>query len=225
MFGLDNVLAQGQIDVTLQLSSPLFTALGESPVIRIQEMGAASAMASKFATDLAIDSTSNNKVTSAANPFVASDVGNSLTITGGPGFTIGNYHIESVSGGVATLDAAAGVTDATGGQGAYDFLFTANLTGGGAVATGLFAGTVFHNLNIYEGDLLLGSWIVKPHSLVPWHIDNAATVTFPDGSMDTGIGGSGFLTVAPEPSSLILAGFGMAAIVAVLRKRSRAKSA
>jgi hypothetical protein len=224
-FGLDNVQAQGQIDVMLQLSSPLFTALGESPVIRIQESGAASVIASQVSNDLAIDDTFNNEVTSAAHPFVAGDVGNSLTIFGGTGFTPGNYLIQSVTGGVATLNAPAGTLGSTGGTGEFDFLFTANLTGGGTVATGLFTGTVFHNLNIYEGDLVLGSWIVKPHSLVPWHIDNAATVTFPDGSTVNGIGGSGFLTVAPEPSSLVLAGFAMAAMVAVLRKRSRAKSA
>src|SRR4029077_15213 len=119
----------------------LFTALGESPVIRIQESGAASVVASKTASDLAIDAVSNNKVTSAAQPFVASDVGNSLTIAGGTGFTPGNYLIQSVAGGVATLNAPAGVVGAVGGTGEYDFQFTANLTGGGTVATGLFAGT------------------------------------------------------------------------------------
>ena len=42
VFGLDNAYEQGFIDVTLLLSSPLFTLLGETPRIRIIESGPAS---------------------------------------------------------------------------------------------------------------------------------------------------------------------------------------
>src|SRR5262245_41791097 len=38
-FGLDNLQSKGAIDVTLLLSAPLFTYLGETPRIRIQENG------------------------------------------------------------------------------------------------------------------------------------------------------------------------------------------
>ena len=155
IFGLNDVTKQGVIDVTLVLNSPLFSALGESPTVRIQESG------------------------------------------------------------------SAGLTGA-GVPGDFDFLFTALLTGGGTINTGLFAGTVFHNLNIYEGEGLLGSWIPKPGSTVTWNIGNNGSVTFPDGSVVSGIGGSGTLvigSVVPEPSSLTLAGLGIAAILALGRRR------
>ncbi|MBI3837013.1 MAG: PEP-CTERM sorting domain-containing protein [Planctomycetia bacterium] len=156
VFGLDNVLGQGAIDVTLLLNSELFTLLGETPRIRIQESGPAT------------------------------------------------------------------VTLAPPGSG-FDFTFHAELTGGGTVENGLFAGTMFQNLNIYEGDGLLGSWIVQPFTIVTWNIAGAGSVTFPDGTKVAGIGGSGYLVVTPEPSSLTLSGFGMAAIVVLLHRRSRAK--
>src|SRR5437879_589980 len=41
-FGLDKNLEQGKIDVTLLLTSPLFSALGETPRIHIMETGHAS---------------------------------------------------------------------------------------------------------------------------------------------------------------------------------------
>jgi hypothetical protein len=44
VFGLDNVLQSGKIDVTLVLSSPLFMALDETPLIHIVETGPASVL-------------------------------------------------------------------------------------------------------------------------------------------------------------------------------------
>ena len=69
-------------------------------------------------TDLAIDASNNLIVTSAAEPFDGSDVGKTLVITGGSGFTFGTYTIVSVSGlGAATLSAAAGTVGSVGGIG------------------------------------------------------------------------------------------------------------
>jgi hypothetical protein len=165
VFGLDNFLQQGKIDVTLQLSSPLFTTLGETPRVRIVESGPAS-----------VQFPNSDSLSAASN---------------------------SVLG--------------------YDFLFQALLTGGGTVENGLFAGTVFQNVNAYDGQGSLGSWIVQPNSTVTWDIQNHGSVTFPDGTVVSGIGGSGSLTIAPEPSSLTLSGLGMAAIIALIRRVRRAK--
>lgn len=76
-------------------------------------------------TDLVIDATTNTNVTSALNPFGATDVGNVVNVTSGTGFTTGRYQVVSVSGVIATLDRAVGTTSSTGGHG--------NL--GGALAT------------------------------------------------------------------------------------------
>jgi hypothetical protein len=67
-------------------------------------------------TDLAIGTT-DTQVTSAANPFTSADVGKTLLIQGGTGFTKGVYTISSVTSGVATLSAAAGTASSTGGIG------------------------------------------------------------------------------------------------------------
>ncbi len=153
VFGLDNVLQQGHIDVTLQLSSPLFTELGETPLIHIVETGPAS-------------------VTYPTTDLVATP---------------------------STLPP-------------YDFLFQAFLTGGGTVENGLFAGTTFHNVNAYEGQGINGSWIVQPGSTVTWDIQHNGSVTFPDGTTISEIGGSGNLVIAPEPSSWLLLAVGSLAL-------------
>jgi hypothetical protein len=158
VFGLDNLQAQGVIDVTLLLSSPLFTSLGETPRIRIQEHGPANLV----------------------------DLGGDLPPPGA------------------------------------DFLFHAALTGGGYVQTGLFAGTSFHNVNAYDGEGLLGSWIVRPGSIVTWDIQGNGSVTFPDGTTVNGLAGSGQLTILPEPSGLTLSALGIAALAVMARKRRRA---
>jgi hypothetical protein len=66
-------------------------------------------------TDLVIDAVTNTKVTSASHSFVAADVGNTLRITAGTGFTTGVFYIVSVAGGAATLDRSAGTLGSTGG--------------------------------------------------------------------------------------------------------------
>lgn len=68
-------------------------------------------------TDLVIDGADNTKITSAARAFVAGDVGKKISITGGTGFTVDVYTIESVAGGAAFLDAAVGTVGSTGGTG------------------------------------------------------------------------------------------------------------
>ncbi len=65
--------------------------------------------------DLAIDATTNTKVTSPTHNFVATDVGNIFQITAGTGFTIGFYQIVSVASNAATLDRSAGTLGSTGG--------------------------------------------------------------------------------------------------------------
>lgn len=66
-------------------------------------------------TDLAIDATTNTKVTSASHNFVAADVGNCMRTTAGTGFTTGVFEIVSVASNAATLDRSAGTTSSTGG--------------------------------------------------------------------------------------------------------------
>jgi hypothetical protein len=64
-------------------------------------------------TDLVI--VTSTTVSAVSHSFVAFDVGNCIHITAGTGFTAGFYEIESVSGGVATLDRSPGSTSSTGG--------------------------------------------------------------------------------------------------------------
>jgi hypothetical protein len=86
-------------------------------------------------TDLVIGTTTT-QLTSAANPFTSSHVGNIINITGGTGFTAGRYCVNSVSGGVATMDRAVGTASSTGGAGnlggsvALPSDITSNLVGG-----------------------------------------------------------------------------------------------
>lgn len=68
-------------------------------------------------TDLTIGAADATKVSSAANPFAADHIGNTLRISGGTGFTAGVYEVVSVASGVATLDRAAGTVGAAGGSG------------------------------------------------------------------------------------------------------------
>lgn len=67
-------------------------------------------------TDLAVDGTTNTKVTSASHNFVATDVGNILRVTSGTGWTAGFYQIVSVASNAATLDRSPAATSTTGGS-------------------------------------------------------------------------------------------------------------
>lgn len=64
-------------------------------------------------TDLAIDATTNTKVTSASYTFVAADVNRFIDIKAG--LTVGHYQILSVAAGAATLRSSPGATGSTGG--------------------------------------------------------------------------------------------------------------
>ena len=69
-------------------------------------------------TDLVIGSAGNeDELTSAGNPFGASDVGNVLNVTSGTGFTTGRYEVLSVAGSTATMDRNVGTAGSTGGNG------------------------------------------------------------------------------------------------------------
>ena len=75
-------------------------------------------------TDLVVQAASTN-VSSAARPFALADVGNTLNLTSGTGFTAGRYSVRSVASGIATLDRAVGTAGSAAGIG----------TLGGALAT------------------------------------------------------------------------------------------
>jgi hypothetical protein len=67
-------------------------------------------------TDLEIGSPST-KLASVSRPFTAADVGNTVNVTGGTGFTTGRYNVRSVVSSNATVDRAVGTTSSTGGTG------------------------------------------------------------------------------------------------------------
>lgn len=67
--------------------------------------------------DLEIDAADNTKLTSVSFPFDASDVGKTLDITGGTGFTVQTVTISAVVSGVATCSAALGTVGSTDGTG------------------------------------------------------------------------------------------------------------
>lgn len=73
-------------------------------------------------TDLEIG-TNTRTLTSAARPFVSTDVPANgapqyvINITGGTGFNTGQYRVISVASGIATVDRSVGTTSSTGGVG------------------------------------------------------------------------------------------------------------
>lgn len=81
-------------------------------------------------SDLVIGSTTT-QLTSSANPFTSAEVGNTIRISSGTGFTTGLYEVVSVSGSVATMDRSVGTASSTGGNGKL----------GGALATPIPAAT------------------------------------------------------------------------------------
>lgn len=69
------------------------------------------------ASDLAVDGTNPLKVTSASHNFVASDVGKSLQVISGSGFTASYYPIVSVASNAAILASSPAATST--GSGVY----------------------------------------------------------------------------------------------------------
>lgn len=67
-------------------------------------------------TNLVVDASTNTKVTSVSYAFVATDVGTDIYISGGTGWTVGSYHVQSVSAGAATLDRSPAAVSTTGGD-------------------------------------------------------------------------------------------------------------
>ena len=59
-------------------------------------------------SNIQINDSNNTQIYSSSRPFVANDVGNTIYIRGGTGFTVDRYVITSVSSGWATLNAACG---------------------------------------------------------------------------------------------------------------------
>jgi hypothetical protein len=88
-------------------------------------------VAKKYYTDLAVDATTNTKVTSTSRGFVAGDVNRYVVVFNGNGFTTGSYQINSVSGGAATLASSPAALHTTGGYFyVSSYAATANKTDG-----------------------------------------------------------------------------------------------
>ena len=117
--------------------------------------------------DLAIDAVDNTKVSSAARPFVnPDDVGLSLKVTGGTGFTVQTATILSVAAGVATMSLSMGTIGSTGGIGillqsnwlsSVDRPFIASdvgdkltITGGTGFTAGAYTDLVINGVNAYQ---------------------------------------------------------------------------
>ena len=66
------------------------------------------------ATDLAVDSSNNKKVTSASHNFVSGDVGKFINVTAGTNWTPGWYQILSTASNAATLDRSPAPVSTTG---------------------------------------------------------------------------------------------------------------
>jgi hypothetical protein len=83
-------------------------------------------------TDLVIDATTPTKCTSAAFPFGFNDIGNTITVTGGLGFSLQQVTVVSVSGVIATCDKVLGTVGSTGGRGTLGGAATATFVAAGA---------------------------------------------------------------------------------------------
>jgi hypothetical protein len=101
-------------------------------------------------TDLAIDATTNTKVTSATHNFVAADVGNLIQITAGASWTTGFYQIVSVASNAATLDRSPGATSLTGGTFAVGGALLTISKAAAGVAAGTAGNTVYIKAGTYS---------------------------------------------------------------------------
>ena len=107
-------------------------------------------------TNLAVDGTTNTKVTSASHNFVAADVGNIMNISAGTGWTPGFYQITSVASNAATLDRSPAATSTTGGTFAV---------GGALLTLGKLAGAMAASNKAYiTGTFTLTTGITMPTS-------------------------------------------------------------
>jgi hypothetical protein len=67
-------------------------------------------------TDLVVDATFPNKVSSAGYGFTSVDVGRWIAIVAGTGWTLGYYVIKAVVAGLATLDKSPAAVGTTAGR-------------------------------------------------------------------------------------------------------------
>ena len=67
-------------------------------------------------TDLVVSAGSNVQVSSASYGFTSADVGRTIKVTAGTGWTVGYYQVLSVNTSVATLDHSPASINATGGS-------------------------------------------------------------------------------------------------------------
>jgi hypothetical protein len=86
-------------------------------------------------TDLVIGAT-NTQLTSVLNPFTSADVGNTINVTSGTGFTVGRYNVRSVSTGIATMDRAVGTAASVGGVGNLGGSMASPVTAMAAIVSG-----------------------------------------------------------------------------------------
>lgn len=105
-------------------------------------------------TDLVIGNPTTTQLSSVTRAFQATDVGNTIRITGGVNFTVGTYEIVSVLSGVATVDRSVGTAGATGGTG--------NLGGALALPATAFSRGVGGNTFYLKGAFTTASTITGP---------------------------------------------------------------
>jgi hypothetical protein len=91
----------------LGLLTSIPSRLGQTEVAATQNL--------KGFTDLTVDGAVNTRISSASHPFVAAD--QSVTITGGAGWTAGTYTIGSITGTAANLNKTPAAAATAGGVG------------------------------------------------------------------------------------------------------------
>ena len=102
-------------------------------------------------SDIAVNGSNNREISSSGRPFTAlEDDGQTITITGGTGFTPGTYTIQYVDGsGNAFLNNPIGSTSATGGTG------TLNVAAGGYLYCDSGSGPVIQRFSLMYTDLVI----------------------------------------------------------------------
>jgi hypothetical protein len=92
-----------------------------TPTLDLYMWGEFSSVTNWKYTDLVVDASNQNQVTSAGRPFTSADIGNFINIGNQVvGFSAGRYAINSVAAGKATLSGNVGLTGTTGGIAVYD---------------------------------------------------------------------------------------------------------